>query len=64
MAKLTDEERVAIKMRQMYSDLNLDLDLVGFYFATISPQIVYLRAEEIMDSAKHTKEKNAIRDQD
>jgi homoserine acetyltransferase len=54
--RMTDEERVAIKLGNILSDLRVDLDLVGQYLARISPTVVYNRLLAVTESATYEKE--------
>lgn len=52
--KLTDEERVAVKLVDLLSDLRLDLDLLGYYFANLASITLMGRLEEVVGSANET----------
>jgi hypothetical protein len=54
--RVTEEEKVAIKLGNMVSDLRVDLELVGEYLAKSQPYVVYNRLQVIAESAKETKE--------
>lgn len=54
--RLTDEERVAMKLSAIVSDLRLDLDRVGAYLAQIAPTVSYNRLIVIAEAAEHEKE--------
>jgi len=54
--RVTDEEKVAMKLGNMVSDLRVDLELVGEYLAKSQPYVVYNRLQVIAESAKETKE--------
>lgn len=54
--KITEEEKVAVKLGNMVSDLRVDLELVGSYLAQSQPYVVYNRLQVIAESAKETKE--------
>jgi hypothetical protein len=54
--RITDEERVAMKLGNAISDLRVDLELVGEYLAKSQPYVVYNRLQVIAESAKETKE--------
>jgi hypothetical protein len=51
---VTKEEKVAIQLSNVLSDLRLDLDLIGQYLAESSPNVIYNRLITIADSAEHT----------
>ena len=58
---ITQEEKVAKQIGNIVSDLRLDLDLVGIYFATVNPTVLYNRLQLIAESAEFEKEnKNDI----
>jgi len=54
--RITDEEKVAMKLGNTISDLRVDLELVGEYLAKSQPNVVYNRLQVIAESAKETKE--------
>jgi hypothetical protein len=54
--RVTEEEKVAMKLGNMVSDLRVDLELVGEYIAKSQPYVVYNRLQVIAESAKETKE--------
>jgi pyruvate formate-lyase activating enzyme-like uncharacterized protein len=54
--RITNEERVAMKLADICSDLRLDLDMVGTYLARVAPYVSYNRLQEIAESAKEEKE--------
>jgi hypothetical protein len=54
--RVTEEEKVAVKLGNMVSDLRVDLELVGEYLAKSQPYVVYNRLQVIAESAKETKE--------
>lgn len=53
---ITKEEKVAIQLTNVLSDLRLDLDMVGEYLVQISPTLIYNRFMTIAESAEHSKE--------
>jgi hypothetical protein len=53
---ITKEEKVAIQLSNVLSDLRLDLDMVGHYLAESVPNVIYNRLITIADSAEHTKQ--------
>lgn len=53
---VTKEEKVAIQLTNVLSDLRLDLDMVGKYLVQISPNVIYNRLITIADSAEAEKE--------
>jgi hypothetical protein len=54
--RITDEEKVAIKLGNILSDLRVDLDLVGQYLARTCPTVVYNRLLTVTESATYEKE--------
>ena len=54
--RITDEEKVAVRLSNMVSDLRVDLELVGEYLAKSQPYVVYNRLQVIAESARETKE--------
>jgi len=52
----TDEEKIAEKLISLLSDIRLDLNLIGYYFANIATRGAFLRLEEVIESAEETKE--------
>jgi hypothetical protein len=54
--KLTDEEKVAMRISAIVSDLRLDIEQVGEYLAVIAPTVSYNRLITIAESAQHHKE--------
>lgn len=53
---VTTEEKVAIQLSNILSDLRLDLDMVGRYIVQISPTLVYNRLITVVESAEEEKE--------
>ena len=53
---VTKEEKVAIQLTNVLSDLRLDLDMVGKYLVQLSPNVIYNRLIVIADSAQEEKE--------
>lgn len=52
---ITKEEKVAIQLSNVLSDLRLDLDMVGHYLVQLSPTLIYNRLIVIADSAEQAK---------
>lgn len=48
--KLVAEEKVAMKIDEMISDLRLDIDLVGLYLSQIVRRTNYNRIKTMVDS--------------
>lgn len=53
---ITDEERIALKLIDLLSDIRVDLTLVGYYFAGSASKGAFLRLEEVLGSAQETIE--------
>jgi len=56
--RVTDEEKVVIKLNSLLSDLRLDVEMVGRYLAQISPTVVYNRLITVAESAQYEKEES------
>jgi homoserine acetyltransferase len=56
--RVTEEEKVAIKLGNILSDLRVDLELVGRYLARSTPTVVYNRLVTVTESATYEKEDN------
>jgi len=56
MAKTTREEKMAIVIVDMLSDLRLNLDMVGLYLAQITKIVAWRRFEEVYEVAKEHKD--------
>jgi hypothetical protein len=54
--RLTDEEKVALRLSALVSDLRLDIEQVGEYLAVIAPTVSYNRLITIAQSAQYHKE--------
>lgn len=54
---VTTEEKVAIQLSNILSDLRLDLDMVGKYIVQISPTLIYNRLITVTESAEEAKDK-------
>lgn len=58
--RTTEEERVAKKFGDLLSDLRLDLDKVGMYFAQIVPTVTYNRLIIMTEAAEAEKENDGV----
>jgi hypothetical protein len=56
--KSTEEEKIAIKLGNILSDLRIDIEQVGRYLARTSPNVVYNRLITVAESAQFEKEGN------
>jgi hypothetical protein len=57
---ISKEEKVANKIIAMLSDLNLDLEALGFYLAKISPHLIYNRTLAVLEAMKYNKEEKQL----
>lgn len=51
----TKEEKIAERISVLLSDLNLDLEKVGYYIARNTPYLIFNRAIEVLESANFQK---------
>lgn len=54
--KLTEEEKIAIKLADLVCDLRYDLEQVGVYYSQLAPLVAYNRLQVIAESARAQKE--------
>lgn len=54
--KLTEEEKIAITISKIVSDLRLDLEMIGTYLAWYLPNVSYRRFQIIAEASKEAKE--------
>lgn len=54
--RLTEEERVAMKISSLVCDLRIDIEQVGMYLAQSTPYVAYNRIQEVAEAAKFYKE--------
>lgn len=54
MSRITPEEKVAIRMTDLLSDIRLDLDLVGMYLAKFATKAFFLRAERVFQASEES----------
>lgn len=59
--KATDEEKVAVKMSQLLSDITLNLDDIGKYYARLEPSYHIKRLYVIAGAAEEEREKQENR---
>ena len=52
----TKEEKVANKFATLISDLNLDLEALGFYLAISIPHMHYNRLLEVLEAMEYNSE--------
>lgn len=53
---MSEEEKVAMRLSAIVSDVRLDLDKVGVYLARISPMVSYNRLIVIAESAQDERD--------
>jgi hypothetical protein len=53
---ITSEERVAMRIKTIIEDLNLDLDQTGVMLARVLPHLTYNRLIAMIESAQYEKE--------
>jgi hypothetical protein len=56
--RLTEEEKIAISISKVVSDLRLDLEMIGVYLAYYLPNVAYRRFQIIAEASKEAKEGN------
>lgn len=54
MSRISREEKVALAMTDLLSDLRLDLDLIGMYLGKIATKAFFLRAERVFQSSEES----------
>jgi hypothetical protein len=59
--KMTDEEKVAVRLGKVISDLTLDIEAVGKYLAINVPSVSYNRLIVIAEAAEAEKENSYVR---
>lgn len=59
---MTDEEKVALAMIKLTSNIHLDLTMTGYYYANLATKGDFLRLEEIQSSAEDTLRKASSRE--
>lgn len=57
MSGLTPEQKVAVKLADMLSNLQLDIEAVGIYFADGTHEAVFKRFLIMCDSALNNRQK-------
>lgn len=59
--QMSDEEKVAVKLANLVSDIRLDLDQVGIYVGRHTPASPFYRLKEIIESAEQEVTNEYIR---
>jgi hypothetical protein len=54
--RLTEEEKIAVSISKIVSDLRLDLEMIGVYLAYYLPNVSYRRFQLIAEASKEAKE--------
>ena len=55
---ITKEEKVAVKLTDLVSDVTLDLDEIGMYISRASPTVLVNRLVVVVDSAVEERNSN------
>jgi len=53
---VTPEERVALRIKTIIEDLNLDIEQTGIMLARVLPHLTYTRLEAMLESMQYEKE--------
>jgi hypothetical protein len=53
---ITPEERVAMRIKTIIEDLNLDIEQTGIMLARVLPQLTYTRLETILEAMQYERE--------
>ena len=53
---ITPEEKVAMRIKPIIEDLNLDLEQTGIMLARVLPHLTYTRLIAMIDSAEYEKQ--------
>lgn len=53
---ITKEEKVAIQLSNILSDVRLDIEMVGQHLVHISPNVIYNRLIVLTESAEEAKD--------
>ncbi len=53
---VTPEERVALRIKTIVEDLNLDIEQTGVMLARVLPHLTYTRLEAMLESMQYEKE--------
>ena len=62
--KITEEEKIALKLSAITSDLRLDLEMVGRYFGRVNPNVSNRRLQVIAEASQYEKDiQNGITDE-
>jgi hypothetical protein len=59
--KMTDEEKVALRISALISDLRLDIEKVGVYMARVGGNVVNHRLDLLTEVAKEERQGHDIR---
>jgi hypothetical protein len=59
--KITDEEKVAMKISALISDLRLDIEKVGVYMARVGGNVVNHRLDLLTEVAQEERSNHDIR---
>jgi len=62
--KITEEEKIALKLSAITADLRLDLEMVGRYFGRVNPNVSNRRLQVIAEASQYEKDiQNGITDE-
>jgi hypothetical protein len=62
--KITEEEKIALKLSAIMADLRLDLEMVGRYFGRVNPNVSNRRLQVIAEASQYEKDiQNGITDE-
>lgn len=53
---ITPEERVALRLKAIVEDLNLDIEQTGVMLARVLPHLTYTRLVSMIEAAEYEKE--------
>lgn len=53
---VTPEERVALRLKTIVEDLNLDIEQTGVMLARVLPHLTYTRLVSMIEAAQYEKE--------
>jgi hypothetical protein len=54
--KITEEEKIALKLSAITADLRLDLEMVGRYFGRVNPNVSNRRLQVIAEASQYEKD--------
>ena len=54
--KITEEEKIALKLSAIMADIRLDLELVGRYFGRVNPNVSNKRLQVVAEASQYEKD--------